>query len=101
MKIKDEEKDVMKRVLTIQDISCLGEMFINNCASGDLCARSGLDWKQLDNLIINKAKLWLDAGWIFGKPGRGFQRINVACPRSVLNEALERLCRVMTDEFLC
>ena len=62
---------------------------------------TGLDWKQLDNLIINKAKLWLDAGWIFGKPGRGFQRINVACPRSVLNEALERLCRVMTDEILC
>ena len=25
MKIKDEEKDVMKRVLTIQDISCLGK----------------------------------------------------------------------------
>ena len=23
---------------------------------------TGLDWKQLDNLIINKAKLWLDAG---------------------------------------
>lgn len=51
--------------------------------------------------MANIYKLWLDAGWIFGKPGRGFQRINVACPRSVLNEALERLRRVMTDEILC
>jgi bifunctional pyridoxal-dependent enzyme with beta-cystathionase and maltose regulon repressor activities len=28
---------------------------------------------------------------IFGKGGQGFQRINAACPRSVLNNALERL----------
>lgn len=56
---------------------------------------TGLDWKQLDDLIINRAKLWLDAGWIFGKPGRGFQRINAACPKSVLKEALERLCKAL------
>ncbi|MCR4727668.1 MAG: pyridoxal phosphate-dependent aminotransferase [Lachnospiraceae bacterium] len=49
------------------------------------------DPKKLDDIIVNKAKLWLDSGRIFGKAGEGFQRINAACPRSVLNEALERI----------
>ncbi len=57
----------------------------------------GYDHKKLDDIIINKAGLWLDAGWIFGKPGRGFQRINAACPRSILKEALERLRGVSGD----
>ena len=51
----------------------------------------GLSVDELDNRIINKAKLWLDSGKIFGKVGQGFQRINVACPRSILKEALERI----------
>lgn len=46
---------------------------------------------ELEDLIVNKAKLWLDSGKIFGKTGRGFQRINVACPRKTLTEALTRL----------
>lgn len=46
---------------------------------------------ELEDLIIKKAKLWLDSGRIFGTAGNGFQRINVACPRTVLTEALTRL----------
>ena len=46
---------------------------------------------QLDDLIINKAGLWLDSGSIFGSEGRGFQRINAACPRKTLELALTRL----------
>ncbi|MBP5152776.1 MAG: aminotransferase class I/II-fold pyridoxal phosphate-dependent enzyme, partial [Lachnospiraceae bacterium] len=49
------------------------------------------DVKKLDDIIVNRAKLWLDSGRIFGKPGEGFQRINVACPRVILEEALERI----------
>lgn len=52
---------------------------------------TGLDVEQLENLIIHKAKLWLDSGKIFGDSGKGFQRINVACPRVVLEEALSRI----------
>ena len=52
---------------------------------------TGLCARELDDLIINKAKLWLDSGKIFGKTGIGFERINVACPRSILLEALERI----------
>ena len=45
------------------------------------------------NFIVNKAGLWLDTGSMFGEEGRGFERINVACPRAVLEEALNRLKR--------
>ncbi len=51
----------------------------------------GLSVEELEELIVYKAKLWLDSGKIFGECGSGFQRINVACPRSVLSEALERI----------
>lgn len=51
----------------------------------------GLSENELDDLIIKKAKLWLDSGRIFGEAGKGFQRINVACPRETLTEALRRL----------
>ncbi len=51
----------------------------------------GLSDRQIDDLIIHKAGLWLDSGSIFGDVGKGFQRINVACPRAVLTEALDRI----------
>ena len=60
-----------------------------------------LVWMDLQELnlvdqkdfIVNKAGLWLDTGSMFGDEGRGFERINVACPRTVLEEALNRLKR--------
>lgn len=51
----------------------------------------GLGTRELDELITHKAKLWLSEGTIFGAGGAGFQRMNFACPRSILLEALERL----------
>jgi cystathionine beta-lyase len=54
---------------------------------------TGLKPEEIDDIIINKAKLWLDSGRIFGNPGAGFERINVACPKSVLHTALERIKR--------
>lgn len=50
-----------------------------------------LSENALEDLIINKAGLWLDSGAVFGESGRGFERINVACPRATLEEALRRL----------
>lgn len=57
----------------------------------------GLETEELDMCIIHQARLWLDSGRIFGECGRGFQRVNVACPRSVLEEALQRLKKICTD----
>ena len=51
----------------------------------------GLSVGELDELIVQKAGLWLDSGSIFGETGKGFQRINVACPRKTLEEALQYL----------
>lgn len=51
----------------------------------------GLCQRELEDLIVNKAKLWLDSGAIFGKVGQGFQRINVATNRAILQEALDRI----------
>jgi len=51
----------------------------------------GLCVPELDRLIIERAKLWLDGGTIFGASGAGFQRFNIATPRSILQQALSRL----------
>lgn len=51
----------------------------------------GLTETEREELIVNKAKLWLDSGAIFGAGGEGFERINIACPRSTLRQALEQL----------
>lgn len=47
--------------------------------------------EELEDLIVKKAKLWLDGGTMFGPEGFGFQRINIACPRETLTLALTRL----------
>ena len=51
----------------------------------------GLCGEELSEKILTQAKLWLDDGYIFGKMGTGFERINLATSRSVLAQALERL----------
>jgi cystathionine beta-lyase len=55
----------------------------------------GLSRPQLNDLIINCAGLWLDDGHIFGPSGDGFQRVNLACPRSLLRRALEQLAQAL------
>ena len=56
----------------------------------DFC-ELGLTEKELEELVVKKAKLWLDRGAVFGPEGRGFERINIACPRSTLKQALDQL----------
>ncbi len=47
--------------------------------------------KELEELIVHKAKLWLDPGHIFGLEGSGFERINIACQRQTLEKAMDQL----------
>lgn len=51
----------------------------------------GLTENQREDLIVRKARLWLDSGAMFGQDGEGFERINIACPRATLRQALEQL----------
>ena len=55
------------------------------------CSALGMSAEELNSLIINEAKLWLDAGDIFGKIAEQFQRVVLACPRSVIEKAMKRL----------
>lgn len=59
------------------------------------CRALGLPEAKLEHLIVHEAKLWLDSGAIFGKDGEEFERINIACPRAILEEACKRLCRAV------
>jgi cysteine-S-conjugate beta-lyase len=55
------------------------------------CRKLGMSDAELKDFFLKDAKLWLDEGPMFGSGGSGFMRMNVACPRSVLDEALARL----------
>lgn len=55
------------------------------------CRDLGLDDSALRIFMRSKAKVGLDDGFLFGAGGSGFQRMNIACPRSILEEALGRL----------
>lgn len=58
----------------------------------------GLADSELEELIVKKAGLWLDSGSIFGDEGRGFQRVNVACPRKTLKLALTKLEKAIRQQ---
>lgn len=55
------------------------------------CRTLGLNQKELVDLFVDDAHLALNDGTMFGKEGEGFMRLNVACPRSVLEKALKQL----------
>lgn len=58
----------------------------------------GYDSKKLQDMMLHEAKLWLDEGVMFGEEGAGFMRINIASPRSVVEDALGRIRSVFGDE---
>jgi len=56
----------------------------------------GFSDEELKERILRRARVWLDDGPMFGTGGRGFQRLNLACPRATLAEALERMARALS-----
>lgn len=55
------------------------------------CRELGLDQKELVDLFVNKARVALNDGEMFGKEGIGFMRLNVATPRAELKKILDRI----------
>lgn len=55
------------------------------------CRGLGLEHDALIDLFVNKARLALNDGAMFGQEGSGFMRLNVGCPRTVLGQALKQL----------
>ncbi len=55
------------------------------------------DKDELKEIIEDKARLWLDPGIIFGRETALFERVNIACPRAILEQAMEQLCKALTE----
>ena len=53
------------------------------------------DYKEMEAFMQKRAFMFLDEGYMFGDTGRGFERINLACPTQVLANALERLHKAL------
>jgi cystathionine beta-lyase len=51
----------------------------------------GFEAEALKSILKKEARLALNQGDLYGPEGRGFLRMNIACPRSILEEALWRL----------
>lgn len=51
----------------------------------------GMDYKELEKFMQTEACWFLDEGYIFGKMAEGYERMNLACPTRVIEDALERL----------
>ena len=60
----------------------------------------GIEPKKLDELIKKEAKVGLDDGLMFGESGGCFQRFNLACPKSILKEALDRIRASLESYFV-
>ncbi len=57
------------------------------------CRSTGISSHDLNDRLVREAKLCLNAGSMYGPEGEGFLRWNIACPRSVLRDGLERFLR--------
>jgi cysteine-S-conjugate beta-lyase len=61
------------------------------------CKDLGLSLEALDDLFVNKAGLALDSGHWFGESGEGFMRLNLAVPKEMLEEGLEKLEKAINN----
>ena len=58
----------------------------------------GISTDEFFNRLLNEGRVWVSAGTMYGpQTGEGFIRINIACPRSQLNEALRRIASVVNS----
>lgn len=55
------------------------------------CRSLGIESTELERKLMDVAGVWLNEGTMYGDAGEGFMRINIACPRSVLEEGLRRI----------
>ena len=57
----------------------------------------GLEAKELERFLAQKARLALNSGYWFGREGAGYARMNIACPQSTLYEAMSRLTNAINE----
>lgn len=54
------------------------------------CSSLGMPSDALEHALLDDARLWLNAGTMYGAEGEGYMRWNIACPRSVMLDGLSR-----------
>lgn len=59
------------------------------------CRALGMRQTNLNDFMIRQAKVGLNDGLRFGSGGEGFLRLNIACPRRILQDALERIAHAV------
>lgn len=52
---------------------------------------------ELETFMLQKANVVFDEGYVFGEGGKGFERMNIACPKKVLEETLERIFKAKNE----
>ena len=60
----------------------------------------GLSDEELEHLVVDEAKLWLDSGKIFGPATSQFERFNMACPRATVEKAFHQLKVALEEKGL-
>ena len=62
------------------------------------CSAAEIGADKLERLLENEAKVRLNAGTMYGDGGEDFLRINLACPRELIEKALPRIARVLKNQ---
>ena len=57
----------------------------------------GMTKEEQEDFMVHKAQAIFDEGYVFGEGGIGFERINIACPKFVLEETLERIYKAKQE----
>ena len=58
----------------------------------------GYTQEELKEKILEEAQVLIEEGTIFGEEGKGFIRINIACPINILKEGLKRIAGVLNPK---
>ena len=82
--------ETLKRILTLP-ITPLQGTYLAWVDCSSICEKLSMNSEELEEYLMEKAKVYLNAGTMYGNAGEGFMRINLACPNAVLTEALKRL----------
>jgi cystathionine beta-lyase len=61
------------------------------------CRDLGIPAKELNSFFVDKARVAFNDGSVFGSSGRGFQRMNIGCPRIIIQEALSRIENALSN----
>ena len=81
------ENKVEQPSIKVADLQATYLMWVD-CRT--ICNRLGISSAELSNRLRVDAHVWFCAGSIYGTEGEGFLRVNLACPRATLEEALTR-----------